>query len=59
MQYGVMAQSNRNTKQGVKQIYAEQYKWTAPINLLYVPLNVLLYIMFDDVFAQITRRFEY
>ena len=58
MQYRVMAQSNRNTKQVVKYFYAEQYKGTAPINLLYmhVSLYVLLYIMFDDVYAQITRQ---
>ena len=58
MQYRVMAQSNRNTKQVVKYFYAEQYKGTAPISLLYmhVSLYVLLYIMFDDVYAQITRQ---
>ena len=56
MQYRVMAQSN--TKQVVKYFYAEQYKGTAPINLLYmhVSLYVLWYIMFDDVYAQITRQ---
>ena len=45
MQYGAMAQNNKNTKQDVKYFYAEQYKWTAPINILYmyVSLYALLY----------------
>ena len=38
--------------------YAEQYKGTGPINLLYmyVSLYVLLYIVFDEVLALITRQ---
>ena len=52
-----MAQSNTNTKKGVKYFYAEQYKWTAPILLyMYVSLYILLFIIFDDVLAQITRQ---
>ena len=38
-----MAHTNRNTKQGVKYVYAEQYKWTAPINLLYICVYGSLY----------------
>ena len=58
MQYRVMAQSNRNTKQGVKYLYAEQYEGNAFINLLYmyVSLYVLLYITFNNVYVQITRQ---
>ena len=52
--YSAVRCSSTKQQQGVKYFYDEQYKWIAPIYLLCVSLYILLYIMLDDVFEQIT-----